>query len=138
MATQLTPSHGRWSFPAGATGLAQYQFCALNSTGQLITPAATGVFAVVLDDAPNIQNSTLGSDGLYSNGYTVGQNYGTVFAGIMKVRCNATMNPGTSVMTDTNGKAIAAISGAVILGWTLVATSAGDIAEILLDRSYHN
>jgi len=35
------------------------------------------VFAVVLDDAPNIQNSTLAND-LYSGGYVVGTEYGCV------------------------------------------------------------
>ena len=135
MAVQLTPSHGRWSFPAGTAGLQQYQFCALNSTGQLIMPAATGVFAVVLDDAPSLQVSTVGTGGVVTGGYTVGTNYGTVFDGIMKVISGANLTPGAAIQTDTNGHAVPAVSGGVILGYTLAASSSGDVISVLLDRS---
>ena len=135
MAVQLTPSHGRWSFPAGTAGLQQYQFCALNSTGQLVAPTATGVFAVVLDDAPSLQVSTVGTGGVETGGYSVGKNYGTVFAGIMKVISGANLTPGAAIMTDTSGHAIPAITTAVILGWTLQSSNSGDIVPVLLDRS---
>lgn len=135
MAVQLTPQHGRWSFPAGSAGLQQYQFVAINSSGQIVTPTSTGVFAVVLDDAPSLAVSTVGTGGVVTGGYTVGQNYGCVFDGIMKVISGATLSPGAAIQTDTSGHAVSAVTGGVILGWTLAASSSGDIISVLLDRS---
>lgn len=135
MAVQLTPSHGRWSFPAGSAGLQQYQFVALNSSGQIITPTATGVFAFVLDDAPSLQVSTVGTGGTLTGGYTVGTNYGVVFEGIMKVISGANLTAGAQVQTDTSGHAVLSVANGVSLGWTLAASNSGDIVSILLDRS---
>jgi hypothetical protein len=138
-AVSLVPAHGRWAFPAGATSLAQFQFVEINSSGELITPASAGIFAVVLDDAPQLSGATLGTGGEYSGGYTVGVPYGVVFQGVQKVITGANLTPGTAVKTDTSGHAVAASSaGDVILGWTLFASNSGDLAPILLDRSLHN
>ena len=134
----LVPSTGRWSAPAGSANLAQFQFVTFNNAGQLITPGS-GVFAVVLDDAPSLANATQGTGGEWSGGYVVGTNYGYVFQGVQKVITGANLNPGVAVMSDNSGHAIAATgAGNVILGWTLAASSSGDIAPILLDRSLHN
>lgn len=135
MAVQLTPQHGRWTFPAGSASLQQYQFVAVNSSGQIVTPSATGVFAMVLDDAPSLAASSLGTGGVQTGGYTVGTNYSVVFEGVMKVISGANLTPGTAVQTDTNGHAVAALSGGVILGWTLASSNSGDTISILLDRS---
>lgn len=134
MAVQLTPSHARWSFAAGSAGLQQYQFVALNSSGQIITPTTTGVFACVLDDAPSLAVSTVGTGNVLTGGYTVGQNYGCVLptGSVMKVITGATFaTPGTAVMTDLSGHAIAATSAGITLGYTIQASTSGDIAPIL-------
>jgi hypothetical protein len=132
MGISLVPSHARWSFPAGNANLAQFQFCAINASGQIITPAVSGVFAVVLDDAPNIQNSTLAND-LYSGGYVVGASYGCVLGMcVMKVITGANLNPGVAVMTDASGHAIAQAGSGITLGYTLEASSSGDVAGIRL------
>lgn len=139
MTVSLVPNHGRWAFPAGSASLAQYQFVALNGSGQLITPAAAGVFAMVLDDAPSNAGATLGTNGLYSGGYTVGRNYGVVFDGVMKVIAGGTIAAGVAIKTDTSGHAVASsTSGDVVLGWTLGACVSGDLVSILLDRAIHN
>lgn len=132
MATSLVPPYGRKAFPAGATGLVQFQFCALNTAGQIITPAGAGVFAVVLDDAGALTTGGLPGP------LTVGNFYGCVFMGVQKVISGASLNPGVAVKTDTSGHAVAASSsGDVILGWTLSACSSGDLVQILLDRAIH-
>lgn len=135
MSVQLTPSHARWSFEAGSAGLQQYQFCALNSTGQIITPGTTGIFAVVLDDAPSLAVSTVGTGNVLTGGYTVGQYYGCVLptGSVMKVITGATFStPGTAVMTDLSGHAIAQSGTGITLGYTIATSSSGDIASILL------
>lgn len=138
MSVSLVPETGRWMAPAGSANLAQYQFVTFNASGQLITPTS-GVFAVVLDDAPSNAGATLGSNGLYSGGYTVGTNYGYVFQGVMKVIFGGTVAAGQPVMSDNNGHAIVATgAGNVILGWSLEAHVSGDLGPILLDRSLHN
>lgn len=131
MAVSLVPSHARWSFPAGSASLTQFQFVSINSTGQIITPTVTGAYAVVLDDAPSLSGATITND-LPSGGYTVGAQYGCVFSTIcaQKVITGASLNPGVAVMTDTSGHAVAALSGAVVLGWTIAASSSGDLATI--------
>lgn len=133
----------RKSFPAGSGSLNQFQFVAVNTSGQIVTPSATGVFALVLDDAPSLAaSSSLGSEstgGQPSGGYTVGTNYGCVLpsAGRQKVITGASFNPGVAVMTDTSGHAVAAVTGAVVLGWTLAASNSGDIVDILLSVAAH-
>lgn len=131
-AVSLVPAHGRWSFPAGAANLQQFQFVQINGSGEIVTPAATGVYCVVLDDAPNLANATFSpSTGEYTGGYQVGVDYGCVFAGVQKVITGANLTPGTPVMNDANGHAIpAAGAGAVILGWTLFNSNSGDLAPI--------
>lgn len=134
----LVPETGRYTAPAGSAALAQFQFVTFNATGQLVTPAS-GVFAVVLDDAPSLSGATLGTGGEYSGGYVVGVPYTYVFQGIQKVITGANLNAGVAVMSDNSGHAIGATgAGNVILGWTLSASSSGDIASVLLDRSLHN
>lgn len=143
MSVSLVPSHARWAFPAGSASLGQYQFCALNGTGQLVTPSSTGVFAVVLDDAPSLQASaSIGSEqsgGQPSGGYTVGRNYTCVLPTgvVQKVKTGANLTPGVAIMSDASGHAVAAITGAVVLGWTLAASSSGDIAYMLLNVAAH-
>lgn len=136
MATSLVSQYDYWSFQAGSASLAQFQFCTLNGSGQLVTPAATGVFAVVLDDAPH--GATLSND-LFSGGYVVGNYYTCVLKGVQKVISGASLGAGVAVMTDTSGHAIAETgAGKVILGWTLAACNSGDLVSILLDRSIAN
>lgn len=128
----------RWVFPAGAASLQQYQFVTFNASGQIITPTS-GVFCVVLDDAPSLASSTLNADGLYSGGYTVGENYTCVFQGVQKVITGANLTAGQAIMSDNSGHAIAATgSGNIILGWALYSSNSGDVAPILLDRCLHN
>lgn len=139
MSVQLVPETGRWVAPAGSANLAQYQFVTFNGSGQLVTPSS-GVFAVVLDDAPSNANATFNSStGFYSGGYVVGRNYGYVFQGVMKVFFGGTVAAGQPVMSDGSGHAIVATgAGNVILGWALEAHVSGDLGPILLDRSLHN
>lgn len=139
MSVSLVPSHARWSFPAGSASLSQFQFVALNSTGQIVAPSATGVFAYVLDDAPSIIGATISND-IPTLNYSVGTNYGCVApAGVFqKVIFGATLStPGTAIMTNTSGQAVAAVTGAVVLGWTLAAQSSADIGTVLLNVAAH-
>ena len=140
MSVSLVPSHARWSFPAGSTSLKQFQFVSVNSSGQIITPTVTGAFALVLDDAPSNIGATITND-LPSGNYTVGNEYACVApAGcFQKVYTGVSLNPGVAVMTDTNGAAVAAVTGAVVLGWTIAASSSGDVATIFLNAGgYHS
>ncbi len=140
MATMNVPSFARKSFPAGSASLQQYQFCALNSSGQLITPgnASSGTFAVILDDAPSLSGSTTTND-FQTGGFSVGTSYGCIVGPcIAKVIAGATLSAFVSVMTDLNGHAIAATSGSVVLGWTMTAASSGDYVQILMEHAYHN
>ena len=139
MAVQLTPSHARWSFAAGTAGLQQYQFCSLNSSGQLVAPSSgvtvTGVFAVILDDAPSLAVSTVGTGNVLTGGYSVGSFYGVVLptGSVMKVITGATLStPGTPVTTDANGHAVAVTNlSQPVLGYTIQASTSGDIAPIV-------
>lgn len=138
MSVSLVPSHARWSFPAGSASLTQFQFVNVNSSGQIITPAATGVFAFVLDDAPSNVGATITND-MPSGGYTVGNYYGCVApSGVFqKVITGASLTPGQAVMTDASGHGIVAITGAIVLGWAIGASSSGDIATLLLNVAAH-
>lgn len=137
MAISRVPPHARESFPAGEAGLQQFAFCAFDASGNLIVPDSAGVFAVVMDDAPNIQSSTLSND-LYSGGYQVGVYYGVVLSWcLQKVILGATLAAGVPVMTDTNGHAVAATTGNVILGYTAFAGNSGDLAPVMLSPSIH-
>ncbi len=134
MAVSLVPSHQRWSFPAGSASLTQFQFVTLNGSGQLVTPAATGVFAFVLDDAPSLSGATISND-MPTGGYSVGAPYGVVLplGNVQKVITGANLSAGVPIQTDTSGHAVAFVSGGVCLGWTLKASSSGDIVEVMLN-----
>ncbi len=132
MSVSLVPSHARWSFPAGSTSLAQFQFVTLNGSAQLITPASSGVWAFVLDDAPSNQNATLNANGMYTGGYVVGNYYGCVIGScIQKVYYGGTLAAGVAVTTNTSGQAIAAGAG-VVLGYTLEAGVSGELHPVHL------
>jgi hypothetical protein len=119
------------AFPAGSTSLTQFQFVVVNSSGQIVTPAATGVYALVLWEGGNLATQTIAND-MPSGGYVVGSYYG-VLSSMMswaKVITGANLAVNTPVMTDTSGHAIAATGSGVILGYTLAASNSGDIVEI--------
>lgn len=130
-AVSLVDPHGRWSYPAGITGLSQFIFTALNASGQLILPSANGLAIGVIDDAPSMSGATLGSDDEFSGGFVVGTYYGIVFSGVIKVRAGANLNPMVAVAADASGHAVAASgSGTVILGVTMAACSSGDLVSV--------
>jgi hypothetical protein len=139
MATSLVSQYDRIAFPAGSASLQQFQFVTLTASGQIVTPTS-GVFAVVLDDAPSIAATPMGANDLPGvGGYTVGAFYTCVLKGLQKVIAGATLAPGVPVMSDGSGHAITATgAGNVILGWTTEAHVSGDLAPILLDRALHN
>ena len=119
------------AFPAGSTSLTQFQFVVVNSSGQIVTPAATGVYAFVLWEAGNLATQTITND-MPSGGYVVGAYYG-VLSPMMswaKVITGASLAVNTPVMTDTSGHAIAATGSGVILGYTIAACNSGDVVEI--------
>lgn len=134
MSISLVPSHARWSFPlaSGNTGVGQYQFVQVTSTAQIEAPSATGVFCVILDDAPSNVNATLGSNDLYTGGYVVGVNYGCVLPTgvVQKVYYGGTLNAGVPVMANTSGQAVAA-TGGITLGYTMEAGASGELHPIL-------
>jgi hypothetical protein len=138
MSVSLVPSHARWSFQAGSTSLQQFQFVNVNSSGQIVTPTVTGAFAFVLDDAPSNIGATITND-MPSGNYTVGNYYGCVApSGVFqKVITGASLTPGTAIMTDTSGHAVACLTGGVVLGWTIASSSSGDIATMLLNVAAH-
>jgi hypothetical protein len=132
MASSRVPSHARKAYPAGATSLTQFQFVELNSSGQIITPTVTGVYALVLDDAPALSGATITND-MPSGGYIVGAYYGCVFSTVcsQKVITGANLTAGQAVMTDTNGHAVPLVAGGVALGYAGHASNSGDIVQIL-------
>lgn len=138
MATSLVDAHGRIAYPAGTTGLQQFLFVALNSSGQLVLPSANGLAIGVLDDAPplNASGQTLGSNGEWSGGFTVGNSntgpfYGVVFSGAQKVYAAATLAPMSPVATNSSGQAVAASgSGTNILGVTMYGCNSGDLVMV--------
>jgi hypothetical protein len=134
MAVTLVSEYGRWVFPAGATTLVQFQFCTVNTSGQLITPTASTQPVVILDDAPALTSA--GAQGAT----IVGVNYTVVFTGIMKVIAGTALNPFVPVMSDTNGHAIAAATGGnTCAGFTMAACASSDLVPIFLTfAGYHN
>lgn len=132
MSVSLVPAHARWSFPAGTASLQQFQFVGINSSGQIVAPAASGVYALVLDDAPSVAAATGTTADMPTGGYTVGAYYGCVFSSIcvMKVLTGANLTAGTAVMTNTSGAAIAATGTGVVLGYAIAASNSGDITYI--------
>lgn len=128
--------HDRFAgYTAGSASLQQFQLCGINSSGELINPAADGDYAVVLDDAPSLSGSTQGANGEYSGGYVVGQNYGVVTGGIMKVIAGTTLAVGDQVMANTSGQAIVATSGNIAIGFSLGAAASGDYCSIRIAYS---
>jgi hypothetical protein len=127
MATSLVSQWGRYSFPAGATGLAQFSFVTLNSSGQLVVPAA-GALCMVLDDAPPLLAGAPGP-------YVVGVYYGCVFEGVIKVQAGAAITPLEVVTTDANGHAVVAATTNTINGVALAAGNSGDLVPIRVSLS---
>lgn len=135
MTVSLVSPYDRWSFPAGSTALQQFQFVQLNASGQIVTPAVSGTGGLtgVLDDAPNNSTATLGANGMYSGGYTVGVEYGCVIgACVMKVIAGAALTPGQAVMTDANGHAIPQSGTGVTLGYAVESATSGSLVPIRL------
>lgn len=131
MASYKSNPYAGKAFPAGSANLTQFQFVAINSSGQIVTPAATGVFALVLDDAPSLAGATITND-MPSGGYTVGRFYGclSTMMAWAKVITGASLGAGVAVQTDTNGHAVPLVAGGVALGYTVAASSSGDIVVI--------
>lgn len=119
------------SFPAGSTSLAQFQFVEINSSGEIVTPTASGVFALVLDEAGSLASQSLTND-MPSGGYVVGQYYGCLSSNMSwcKVKSGANLTAGAAVMTDTNGHAIPVSGSGIVLGYAIAASSSGDIVEL--------
>lgn len=119
------------AFPAGSASLTQFQFVEINASGEIVTPTATGVFALVLDDAPALAGATITND-MPSGGYTVGRYYGclSTMMAWAKVISGANLSAGVAVQTDTNGHAVPLVTGGVVLGYTVAASNSGDIIEI--------
>jgi hypothetical protein len=133
VATSLVEAHGRIAYPAGITGLTQFTFAALNSSGQLILPSANGLAIGIIDDAPplNAAGQTLNTNGSYSGGFVVGVPYGVVFSGAQKVIAAATLAPMTLVATNAAGQAVAATgTGTFILGVTMYGCNSGDLVMV--------
>lgn len=120
-----------YDLPAGSTSLAQFQFVAINSSGQIITPTSSGVFALVLDEAGSLASETLTND-MPSGGYVVGQNYGCLssFMSWCKVKTGANLTAGQAVMTDANGHAVGQAGSGITLGYAIAASTSGDIVTI--------
>jgi hypothetical protein len=131
MSVSLTPDHARWMFPAGSAGLTQYQYVQINSSGQIVTPSATGVYALVLDDAPALAGATITND-MPSGGFIVGADYACVASTVcfQKVITGAALTPGEPVMTNASGAAVPAATGGVVLGYAIQASNSGDIVVI--------
>jgi len=131
MASSKSNPYAGKSFPAGSTSLAQFQFVVINSSGQIVTPSATGVFALVLWEAGNLATETI-TNNMPSGGYVVGNNYGVIspFMSWSKVITGANLTVGQAVMTDTSGHAIPQTGSGVILGYALAASNSGDIVEL--------
>lgn len=128
MAGSLVSEFGRWTYPAGATNLVQFQFVTVNAAGQIVMPSA-GNLCVVLDDAP--APGALGVAGPT----IVGTIYTVVFTGIMKVIAGGTLAPFVPVTTDSSGHAVTAVGAAQsssVMGFTMTSCSSGDIVPINL------
>lgn len=121
----------RKAFQAGSASLTQFQFVQVNSSDQIVTPAASGVFCWVLDDAPALSGATITND-MPSGGYVVGAYYGCInpFLAMPKVIAGASLSANAAVTTDTSGHAVAVAGSGVILGYTVAACSSGDIVQI--------
>ena len=119
------------ALPAGATSLAQFQFVEINSSGQIVTPTATGVFALVLDEAGALATETITAD-MPSGGYVVGAYYGclSTSASWCKVKTGANLTAGQAVMTDASGHAVVASGSGVVLGYAIAASNSGDVVTI--------
>lgn len=119
------------ALPAGSASLAQFQFVQINSSGQIVTPAASGVFALVLDEAGALATETITND-MPSGGYTVGAHYGclSTSAAWCKVKSGANLTAGQAVMTDASGHAVPASGSGVVLGYAIAASNSGDIVTI--------
>jgi hypothetical protein len=130
MAVSKISPFARWSFPAGSANLTQFQFVAINSSGQIVTPSVSGVFALVLD-APNLAGATITND-MPSGGFVVGYEYGCAspFMAWTKVISGANLTAGVAVMTDTSGHAIPQSGTGITLGYTIAASNSGDIITL--------
>ncbi len=128
--SKLNPFAGE-AFPAGSTSLAQFQFVEINSSGQIITPTVSGVFALVLVEAGSLATETLTND-MPSGGYVVGSYYGCVSSSMswVKVKSGASLTAGTAVMTDAYGHAIPQSGSGITLGYAIAASNSGDIVQL--------
>ncbi|MHB1950165.1 MAG: hypothetical protein ACYCQK_01670 [Acidiferrobacteraceae bacterium] len=119
------------AFPAGSASLTQFQFVEINSSGQIVTPTATGVFALVLNDAPALAGATITND-MPSGGYVVGAYYGCISSLMswVKVISGAALTAGQAVQTDTSGHAVPLLAGGVTLGYAIAASNSGDIVQL--------
>ena len=132
MATSLISPYASKTFPAGSASLNQFQFVQVNSTGQIISPASTGVFAWVLNDAPAIAGLTVTND-FPQNGFVVGAYYTCVAPHLSqcKVISGESLAANTAVATGTDGKAYHNSGTGVVLGYTVAASNTGDIISIV-------
>lgn len=90
----------------------QFRFMRMDSNGQLaLPPIAGGPVIGVLQDTPNAQGR-------------VGQICGP--GSVTKVVAGASITKGYYIATDTNGKAVQAVSGNIILGQAEDSGSSGD------------
>jgi len=106
------------SIPASADlSASQFCFVALNSSGQLILPAAGGDCVGVLQDKPDAAGR-VGEVAMLNASLR------------LKVKAAAIMNAGVKVQADAAGNAIAALTGDHVLGTTLKACAVGDLVEI--------
>lgn len=129
----LVAEKQRLSFPAGSTSLQQYQFVTLNGSGQLVTPSNSTSYCFVLDDAPAIIGSgATYSDDLWSGGYTVGAQYGVVWAGVQKVIAGGQITAMTAVQSNTSGQAVTATGTNVVQGIALGTAASGDLISIAI------
>lgn len=107
------------SFPANADlSASQFCFVTLNSSGNLVLPAAGGDCIGVLQDKPDAAGH-YGQVGMLES------------SGKLKVVSAAIMNAGVKVQADASGHAIAALTGDHVLGTTAKACAVGDLVEIL-------
>lgn len=131
MANSKVSQYAGMAFPAGSTSLAQFQFVVINSSGQIVTPSTSGVFALVLWEAGSLATETL-SNGLPSGGYVVGSYYDCVspFMSWPKVITGANLTVGQAVMTDANGHAIPQSGSGITLGYAIAASNSGAVATL--------
>lgn len=131
MAYSKSNPYAGLAFPAGSASLAQFQFVQINSSGQIVTPTVSGVFAFVLDEAGALATETLTNE-MPSGGYVVGAPYGCIdpHLAYTKVKSGANLTAGAAVMTDANGHAIPAAGTGVVLGYAIAASNSGDIVTL--------